>query len=77
MSLLAYCLLVTLKNLAQPQVSGLTARTIINAYLTIQMVDVHLPTTDGRHLYLPRFPRPNTKLAMGRGINLHRQNLSR
>lgn len=35
MSLLAYCLLVTLKSLAQPQASGLTAHTIIKAYATI------------------------------------------
>ena len=28
-------------------------------FATIQMVDVHLPTTDGRHLVLPRHTRPN------------------
>ena len=35
------------------------ARAIIEAFATIQMVDVHLPTTDGRHLVLPRHTRPN------------------
>ena len=54
-----YCLLVTLKNLARPRASGLTPRAIIEAFATIQMVDVHLPTTDGRHLVLPRHTRPN------------------
>ncbi|MDE0175799.1 MAG: transposase [Defluviicoccus sp.] len=58
-SFIAYCLLVTLKNLARPQASGLTPRAIIEAFATIQMVDVHLPTTDGRHLVLPRHTRPN------------------
>ena len=48
------CLLVTLKNLARPRANGLTPRAIIEAFAAIQMVDVHLPTTDGRHLILPR-----------------------
>jgi len=58
-SFIAYCLLVTLKNLARPRANGLTPRAIIEAFATIQMVDVHLPTTDGRHLVLPRHTRPN------------------
>ena len=58
-SFIAYCLLVTLKNLARPRASGLTPRAIIEAFATIQMVDVHLPTTDGRHLVLPHHTRPN------------------
>ena len=56
-SFIAYCLLVTLKSLARPRASGLTPRAIIEAFGTIQMVDVHLPTTDGRHLVLPRHTR--------------------
>ena len=58
-SFIAYCLLVTLKNLARPRASGLTPRAILEAFATIQMVDVHLPTTDGRHLVLPRHTQPN------------------
>ena len=58
-SFIAYCLLVTLKNLARPRASGLTPRAILEAFATIQMVDIHLPTTDGRHLVLPRHTRPN------------------
>ena len=38
---------------------GSPPRAIIEAFATIQMVDVHLPTTDGRHLVLPRHTRPN------------------
>ena len=58
-SFLAYCLLVTLKNLARPRAPGLTARAILEKFSTIQMVDVHLPTTDGRRLVLPRHTRPS------------------
>ena len=58
-SFLAYCLLVTLKNLARPRAPGLTPRAILEKFSTIQMVDVHLPTTDGRRLVLPRHTRPN------------------
>ena len=58
-SFIAYCLLVTLKNLARPRAHGLTPRAIIEAFATIQMVDVHLPTTDGRQLVLSRHTRPN------------------
>ena len=58
-SFLAYCLLVTLKNLARPRAPGLTPRAILEKFSTIQMVDVHLPTTDGRRLVLPRHTRPS------------------
>ena len=58
-SFIAYCLLVTVKNLARPRASGLTPRAILEAFATIRMVDVHLPTTDGRHPVLPRHTRPN------------------
>ena len=57
-SFIAYCLLVTLKNLARPHACGLTPRAILESFATIQMVDVHLPATDGRHLVLPRHTRP-------------------
>ena len=42
-SFIAYCLLVTLKNLARPRATGLTPRAILEMFATIQMVDVHLP----------------------------------
>ena len=58
-SFLAYCLLVTLQNLARPRAPGLTARVILEKFSTIQMVGIHLPTTDGRRLVLPRHPRPS------------------
>ena len=55
---IAYCLHVTLKNLARPRAPGLTPRAILEKFSTLQMVDVHLPTADGRHLMLPRHTQP-------------------
>ena len=34
-------------------------RAILETFATLQIVDVHLPTTDGRQLVLPRHTRPN------------------
>ena len=49
---------VTLKNLAPPCAPGLTPRAVLEKFSTMQMVDVHLPTTDGRRLTLPRHTQP-------------------
>ena len=54
----AYCLHVTLKNMARPRASGLTPRAFLEKLSTMQMVDVHVPTADGRHLVLPRRTEP-------------------
>ena len=58
-SFIAYCLLVTLKNLARPQAPGLTPRAILEKFAAMQMVDIHVPTADGRHLVLARHTQPN------------------
>ena len=58
-SFIAYCLLVTLKNLARPQAPGLTPRAIVEKFAAIQMVDLHVPTADGRHLVLARHNQPS------------------
>jgi transposase len=52
---LAYCLQVTLKAKLKPHAPGLTPREAIEKFKTMQMVDVHLPTTDGRELVLSRY----------------------
>ena len=70
-SFIAYCLHVTLKNLARPHAPGLTPRAILEKFATLQMVDVHLPTTDGRQLVLPRHTRPNRE----HDLLLHQLNL--
>ena len=63
---IAYCLHVTLKNLARPRAPGLTPRAILEKFSTMQLVDVHVPTTDGRHLVLPRRtdPTPDQQLLL-------------
>jgi len=55
---LAYCLQVTLKNQLRRAVPGLTPRAVLEKFKTMQMVDVHLPTTDGRDLILSRYTQP-------------------
>lgn len=55
---LAYCLQVTLKNQLRRAAPGLTPRAVLEKFKTMQMVDVHLPTTDGRDLILSRYTQP-------------------
>ena len=57
---LAYCLYVTLQQRLRALAPGLTSRAVIEKMAAIQMVDVHLPTTDGRLLILPRYTQPET-----------------
>jgi transposase len=54
----AYCLQVTLKQRLQALAPGLTPRQVFDKFSAIQMVDVHLPTTDGRHIILSRYTHP-------------------
>jgi hypothetical protein len=54
-SFLAYCLHTTLRNLARGVASGLTSGAIIEKVAAIQMIDVHLPATDGRDIILSRY----------------------
>lgn len=54
----AYCLNVTLKHRLKAFAPGLTQRSVIEQFKKIQMLDVHLPTTDGRHLKLSRYTQP-------------------
>ena len=56
---LAYCLQVTLKFQAKQQAPGLTPRSILEKFAALQMVDVHLPTTDGRRFILSRHTQPD------------------
>jgi transposase len=58
-SFMAYCLMTTLKHRAKQKAPGLTPRAIIEKFSAMQMVDVHLPTTDHRLLILPRYTQPD------------------
>jgi transposase len=55
---LAYCLQVTLKQRLRSLAPGLTPRSMLDKMAAIQMVDVHLPTTDGRTVLLSRHTEP-------------------
>jgi hypothetical protein len=61
---LAYCLLVTLKNRLHALAPGLTSKAVLEKLATIQMLDVWLPTTDGRWLVMPRFTQPEADQAI-------------
>jgi hypothetical protein len=55
---LAYCLQVTLKALLRSVAGGTTPREVLQTFKAMQMVDVHIPTTDGRELILSRYTQP-------------------
>jgi len=55
---IAYCLQVTLKYRAKSLAPGLTPRAILEKFAAMQMVDVELPTNDGRQLSLSRYTQP-------------------
>jgi hypothetical protein len=61
---LAYCLYVTLGRQLKPLAPGLTARSALEKFAAVQMVDVHIPTTDGRELILTRYTQPEPELTL-------------
>jgi transposase len=61
---LAYCLQVTLKNRLQIHAPGLTPTAVLEKLATIQMIDVWIPTRDGRWLVLPRHTQPAKDLQL-------------
>ena len=61
---LAYCLQVTLKNRLQIHAPGLTPTAVLEKLGTIQMIDVWIPTRDGRWLILPRYTQPAKDLRL-------------
>ena len=61
---IAYCLHVTLRRRLHKLAPGLTPRAVLEKFKTIQMIDVHLPTTDGRTVILPRYTQPEQEHRM-------------
>jgi len=58
---LAYALSVTLKQRLLAWAPGLTPRAVLEELTTLQMLDVCLPTTDGRWLIMPRYTQPEAE----------------
>ncbi len=65
---LAYCLQITLTRRLHSLAPGLTARSALAKFAAVQMIDVHLPTTDGREIILTRTtePEPDLRLLIDR-----------
>jgi transposase len=61
---LAYCLHVTLARRLHALAPGLTPRSAIEKFAAVQMIDLHVPTTDGRELLLTRYTEPEPELAL-------------
>ena len=63
-SFLAYCLHITLTERLRSLAPGLTARSALEKFAAMQMIDVHLPTTDGRQLIMTRTTQPQPELQL-------------
>jgi len=63
-SFLAYCLQVTLRRRLRDLAPGLTPRAVLEKFATLQMLDVHLPTTDERTVILSRYTQPESDVQM-------------
>jgi len=55
---LAYCVHITLRQKLRLHAPGLTPRQLLDKLAAIQMLDVHIPTTDGRELIFARHTQP-------------------
>ena len=44
--------------------NGLTPRTVLEKFAALQMIDVHLPTTDGREIVMARHTQPEKDLQL-------------
>jgi hypothetical protein len=65
-SFLAYCFWATLQQRLKALAPGLTPRQALDALAGVQMLEVVMPTTDGRQLTLSRHtqPEPNVRLLL-------------
>ncbi len=61
---LAYCLHVTLTRRLHALAPGLTARSVLEKFAALQMIDVHIPTTDSREILLTRYTHPEPELQL-------------
>ena len=55
---------ITLTRRLHALAPGLTARSALEKFAAVQMIDVHLPTTDGREILLTRYTHPEPELQL-------------
>jgi hypothetical protein len=53
---------VTLRRRLRDLAPGLTPRSVLEKFAAVQMIDVHLPTTDQRTVILSRYTEPEPEL---------------
>lgn len=61
---LAYCVQVALREKLKSLAGGLSPRAVIEKFATMQMVEVHLPVSDGRRLQMERYTQPGRDLEL-------------
>jgi transposase len=61
---MGYCLMAALRKHIEPAAPGLSSRAVLEQLGAIQMVDVCLPTSDGRWLIMPRYTEPEAEQLM-------------
>jgi hypothetical protein len=61
---LAYCLSITLRQRLKTLAGGLMPRVVFEKLATLQLLDVRVPTTDGRELLLVRRTEPDRDVAL-------------
>jgi transposase len=58
---MAYCLMATLRHKLRGCADGLTAQDVLDKLGSIMMIDVGIPTTDGRMLEMRRYSQPEAE----------------
>jgi len=63
-SVLAFCMHVALRAKLRTLAGGLTPRAVLEKFACVQMIDVHLPTSAGQKLVMPRYTQPDKDLQL-------------
>ena len=61
---ISYCLHVTLRRRLRDLAPGLTPRAVLEKFSAMQMIEVYLPTSDGRTIILSRYTQPESELKL-------------
>jgi transposase len=64
LAFLAYTLHVTLRRRLRDLAPGLTPRAVLEKFSAVQMIDIHLPTTDNRTVIMSRYTKPESDLLL-------------